>query len=134
MTTEIKAYNENKTPERQAICDVLYHLLSTELPNIEHKLWHGAPVWFIAGNPIVGYHNLKNGIRLLFWSGQSFDEPGLKNEGTFKAAGVMYTGVAEVNSEAIRRWVEKAQRIQWDYKNLMNNKKLVKLSPNQPST
>jgi hypothetical protein len=32
---------------------------------------------FLHGNPIVGYSKLKDCIRLLFWSGQSFDEPNL---------------------------------------------------------
>ena len=127
MLPEIKAYNENKTPDRQAICERLYQELSTGLPNAENKLWHGAPVWFLAGNPIVGYHNLKKGIRLLFWSGQSFDDSGLKNEGTFKAAGVMYTDVKEVNSEDVQRWIRKSQRVQWDYKNLLKNGKLVEI-------
>jgi len=97
------------------------------LPDAENKVWHGAPVWFIDGNPIVGYHSLKPGVRLLFWSGQSFNEPGLQTEGTFKAAGMVYKDVEEVNSRDIQRWLQKSKEIQWDYKNIMKNKKLVKI-------
>lgn len=35
----------------------------------------GAPVWFLDGNLIVGYDILKDGVRLLFWSGLSFGVP-----------------------------------------------------------
>jgi hypothetical protein len=128
MTSEIQAYNENKIPTRQAICERLYQEINPALPNAEHKLWHGAPVWFLDGNPVVGYHNLKKGIRLFFWSGQSFDEPGLKTEGTFKAAGVMYNDVDEINSEDVQRWLQKSQVIQWDYKNLLKNRRLVAIT------
>jgi len=127
MIPEIKTYHENKTPDRRAICECLYQEISAGLPQAENKIWHGAPVWFLNGNPIVGYHSLKKGIRLLFWSGQSFDEPGLKNEGTFKAAGVMYGDIAEINPEDIQRWLQKAQTIQWDYKNLIKNGRLVEI-------
>jgi hypothetical protein len=127
MHDEIKAYHESKTPDRQAICERLYKEIHTALPNAEHKIWHGAPTWFLDGNPIVGYHSLKAGMRLLFWSGQSFDEAGLKTEGTFKAAGVMYNDSEQVNSEDIQRWLHKSESIQWDYKNLMKNHRLVKI-------
>ena len=127
MKSEIQAYNENKTPDRQAICDRLYCVIIAAFPEVENKLWHGAPVWFLDGNPIVGYHNLKKGIRLLFWSGQSFDEPGLKTEGTFKASGVLYQDAEEINVSDIQRWLQKSQEIQWDYKNLMKNGRLVEI-------
>jgi hypothetical protein len=79
-------------------------------------------VWFLNGNPIVGYSKLKSGIRLLFWSGQSFEEEGLQNEGSFKAAGVRYTSVEQVNKTELARWLKKSQEIQWDYKNIVKRK------------
>jgi hypothetical protein len=127
MNSEIQAYNENKTPARQAICDRLYQEISAAFSDAENKLWHGAPVWFLDGNPIVGYHNLKKGIRLLFWSGQSFNEPGLKTEGTFKAAGVTYKDVGEIDSLEVQLWLQKSKTIQWDYKNLMRNGRLIEI-------
>jgi hypothetical protein len=127
MKPEIKAYNLDKTPDRQAICDRLYQEIHTALPHAEHKVWHGAPVWFLDGNPIVGYHSLKKSMRILFWSGQSFDEPGLENEGSFKAAGAMIKDVDDIRSEDLQRWLKKAQEIQWDYKNLIKNGHLVRI-------
>lgn len=127
MLPEIKKYHESKPLERQPICERLYQEIMAAFPDAEHKLWHGAPVWFLNGNPIVGYHSLKPGVRLFFWSGQSFDEPGLKNEGTFKAAGAVYNDVAEINSADVQRWLKKSREIQWDYKNLIKNGKLVEI-------
>ena len=43
----------------------------------------------MSGNPITGYFPRKAGGQLLFWSGQSFDEPGLAPNGMFKAAEVI---------------------------------------------
>jgi len=83
MLPEIKKYHEGKSPDHRAICDQLYEVIEAEYGVDECKLWHGAPVWFIDGNPIVGYHGLKPGVRLLFWSGQSFGMPGLEARGPF---------------------------------------------------
>jgi hypothetical protein len=79
-------------------------------------------VWFLDGNPTVGYSKLKRCVRLLFWSGQSFDEPGLAPEGTFKAAEARYTAVEQVDVVNLARWLAKAREIQWDYKNLIRRK------------
>ena len=79
-------------------------------------------MWFLEGNPIVGYSKLKDSVRLLFWSGQSFDEPGLQNEGSFKAAEARYTDVKQVKLGDLRKWLKKAKDIQWDYKNIVKRK------------
>jgi hypothetical protein len=130
---DTRTYNETRTPADRKICELLAEEIDRGLPEAENKIWHAHPVWFIDGNPIVGYHKLKspppNGcIRLLFWSGQSFDEPGLQVEGSFKAAEVRYTSVDQINAKDLKRWLGKAIDIQWDYKNIVKRKgKLVRL-------
>jgi hypothetical protein len=59
---------------------------------------------------------------LLFWSGQSFEEEGLKEEGSFKAAEARYTDADQVNTEKLSRWLAQARDIQWDYKNIVRRK------------
>ncbi|RWU10988.1 DUF1801 domain-containing protein [Pedobacter chitinilyticus] len=122
MKQDTKDYNNRQTEVDKAICDLLANSINQHLPEAENKVWHAHPVWFLDGNPIVGYSKLKNCIRLLFWSGQSFEEPTLKDEGTFKAAEARYTEVEQVNVDDLKRWLEKARAIQWDYKNLIKRK------------
>lgn len=122
MNPDFAAYNNEQETSRKVICELLANEIHKNLPDAESKVWHGAPVWFINGNPIVGYANRKNFVTLLFWSGQSFVEPGLKPEGSFKAAEANYTSPDEVNADDIARWIEKAKKIQWDYKNIVKNK------------
>ncbi|PZR22714.1 MAG: hypothetical protein DI539_05020 [Flavobacterium psychrophilum] len=122
MEKTIQEYNNIQTEDDKAICNKLFEEINKNLPEVESKIWHAHPVWFLDGNPIAGYSKLKNCIRLLFWSGQSFDEPGLQNEGTFKAAEKRYTSIEEVNSDDLKRWLDKARNIQWDYKNLIKRK------------
>lgn len=86
----------------------------------ESKIWHGNPVWFIDGNPIVGYSKLKSNIQLLFWSGTSFED-NLRPMGKFMAAEVRYNDVAEINNEDLTRWLQKSKEIQWDYKNIVQH-------------
>lgn len=122
MNKDIQAYNDAQSTEDKEICNLLALEISRHLSNAESKVWHAHPVWFIDGNPIAGYSKLKNCVRLLFWSGQSFEEETLQKEGTFKAAEARYTAVEEVNTTDLKRWLEKSIEIQWDYKNLIKRK------------
>jgi len=122
MNKEIKAYNQGLSKADKAIGVLLAKEIDESLPDAENKIWHRHPVWFLDGNPIVGYHKLKDSVRLLFWSGQSFDEPGLQVEGSFKAAEMRYTSADQVNTKDLKRWLEKARKIQWDYKNIVKRK------------
>jgi hypothetical protein len=124
--SDISSYNRAQQKEDRAICDLLTSVIEQSLPSAESKLWHGSPVWFLEGNPVVGYQKLKEGVRLLFWSGQSFDEPGLSPEGSFKAAEMRYTSVSQVKVTHVRRWLASAKKIQWDYKNIVKNKGKLK--------
>lgn len=122
MNREIKSYNGLQTATEKEICDILATEIDSNLPKAENKIWHGHPVWFLDGNPIVGYSKLKSCIRLLFWSGQSFEEKALQHEGSFKAAEMRYTSAEQINTKDLKRWLKKAQNIQWDYKNLIKRK------------
>lgn len=122
MNAEILAYNNKQTLEDKAICDLLANTINENLPEAENKIWHAHPVWFLDGNPIVGYSKLKDSVRLLFWSGQSFEEEVLANEGKFKAAEARYTKIEQINIEDLKRWLAKAKDIQWDYKNIVKRK------------
>lgn len=122
MSPEIQSYNQEQAGEEQLICQLLAAQINAALPEAENKIWHAHPVWFLDGNPVVGYSKLKGGIRLLFWSGQSFDEAELKPEGSFKAAEKRYSQSQQINTDDLQRWLKKAQDIQWDYKNLVRRK------------
>jgi hypothetical protein len=122
MNKDIQAYNAAQEPDRKAICEVLATEIQAGLAATESKIWHGHPVWFIAGNPIVGYSVRKVGVTLLFWSGQSFDEAGLAPEGTFKTAEVKYTDKDQIKTDDLQRWLKKAEKVQWDYKNIIKRR------------
>ena len=102
---EIAKWHEGQAEADQAICDRLREIIDDALPEAESKIWHAHPVWFLDGNPIVGYSKLKTCVRLMFWSGQSFSAPGLVASGTFKAADARYTSVEEIDEEALREWL-----------------------------
>ncbi len=122
MHPDTKKYIADQTPEDRKICERLAREIDHALPEAENKIWHAHPVWFLNGNPIVGFGKLKNCVRLLLWSGQSFDEPGLKSEGSFKAAEARYLEVSEINTEDLQHWLGKARHIQWDYRNIVKRK------------
>jgi hypothetical protein len=112
MKPDIQAYHNALSKPDKAICDLLGSEINLNLPKAESKIWHSHPVWFLDGNPVVGYSKLKDSVR----------------EGSFKAAEARYTDVKEVNTKDLKRWLKKAEKIQWDYKNLLKRKgKLVRL-------
>lgn len=120
----IAAYNAGQSSAERDICELLQRIIEQHLPEAQSKIWHAHPVWFLDGNPIVGYSKLKSSIRLLFWSGQSFLTPGLVPEGSFKAAEKRYTAADQVNADDLRAWLAQARTLQWDYKNIMKKRRL----------
>ena len=124
----IDAYNEIQSPADRILCDRLRTEIDAALPDAESRIWHAHPVWFLEGNPVVGYSRLKAGIRLMFWSGAGFDEAGLRpGTGKFKDASMIYTSVDQVDAGDLRRWLGKAEKIQWDYANLVRNGRLERI-------
>ena len=123
MHQDITSYNKQQSADHRQVCDLLANDIDLRLPEAENKIWHGHPVWFLEGNPIVGYSKQKRGIRLMFWSGADFDEAGLDVVGTkFKDASVFYNDISEISLTDLHRWLKKSKRIQWDYKNLVKRK------------
>ena len=122
MHPDTRRYNESLSPDDRQICELLAREIDRSLPEAENRIWHAHPVWFLDGNPVVGYSKLKRCVRLLFWSGQSFEEEELANEGSFQAAEARYTAADQVSLESLARWLAKARDIQWDYRNLVRRK------------
>src|SRR5436190_21573173 len=122
VSSDIRKYNDNQSDSDKSICDLLSGEISRHLPEAENKIWHRHPVWFLDGNPIAGYSKLKGSVRLMFWSGQTFDEKTLLPEGSFKAAEARYTDVKQINKKDLKRWLEKSREIQWDYKNIVKRR------------
>lgn len=123
MEKDIQAYHYKQADSDKKICDLLYKEINKTLTEAENKMWHAHPVWFLNGNPIVGYSKLKDCIRLMFWSGMDFDENQLKpGTGKFKDASIRYTDVDQIKTKDLKRWLEKSREIQWDYKNIVKRK------------
>ncbi|MEY2738501.1 MAG: hypothetical protein RL259_410 [Bacteroidota bacterium] len=126
MLSEIHTYNTSLATEDALICNVLADHINLHMPEAENKIWHAHPVWFLDGNPIVGYSKQKKGIRLLFWSGKSFEEDKLSVLGAkFQDASIFYNSAAEINTVDIENWLLKAKSIQWDYKNIVKRKGIL---------
>ncbi len=123
MNTEIQAFNNRQKTADKALCNLLAATIDSVLTKAESKVWHAHPVWFLDGNPIVGYSKQKAGLRLMFWSGADFEEEKLNVIGKkFKDASIFYTAIEQINSKDLTRWLKKSREIQWDYKNIVKRK------------
>jgi uncharacterized protein YdhG (YjbR/CyaY superfamily) len=123
MNKEIEQYHNTQTAIDKEICDLIRMSIDNEFTEAESKIWHSHPVWFLDGNPTVGYSKQKKGIRLMFWSGADFDEENLNVKGKkFKDASIFYNNIAEINKDDLTRWLKKSRDIQWDYKNIVKRK------------
>jgi hypothetical protein len=126
MNSDIQKYNNQQNENDELICNKLNEIIESSLVESESKIWHAHPVWFIDGNPIVGYSKQKKGIRLMFWSGADFDVAMLSELGKkFKDASVFYKDISEINEDDLRLCLEKAKDIQWDYKNIVKRKGIL---------
>lgn len=123
MNQEIITYNDKQTADDKAICNFLAHTIDNKLSLAESKIWHAHPVWFLDGNPIVGYSKQKAGWRLMFWSGADFEEENLNVRGEkFRDASIFYNNVSDIDADSLKRWLKKSIEIQWDYKNIVKRK------------
>ena len=123
MNTETKLYNDRQSSNDKEICNRLAALIDKELSDAENKIWHAHPVWFLDGNPVVGYSVQKAGVRLMFWSGAGFEEEDLNVRGEkFKDASIFYKNSSEIKANDVKRWLKKSREIQWDYKNIVKRK------------
>ena len=123
MNPEILTYNQQFSSDDREIVEKLAKIINENLPEAENKIWHSHPVWFLEGNPIVGYSKQKAGIRLMFWSGKSFEEDKLNIlGGKFQDASIFFNSVEEINENDLKKWLQKSREIQWDYKNIVKRK------------
>ena len=136
MNAEAQKYNKAQAAPENKICDLLARTIDETLKGSGNKIWHRHPVWFIDGNPIVGYSKIKTGIRLMFWSGADFGEAELKpGSGKFKDASATFTTAEQIDVRALKRWLTKSRKIQWDYKNIVKRKgQLLKLPASPPAS
>lgn len=123
MNKEIETYNNKQNLLDKEICDQLVTIIDNELTESENKIWHSHPVWFLNGNPIVGYCKQKAGIRLMFWSGADFEEEKLNVRGAkFKDASIFFNKISDIKKNDLKLWLKKSMEIQWDYKNIVKRK------------
>ena len=123
MNPEILTYNQQFSSDDREIVEKLAKIINENLPEAENKIWHSHPVWFLEGNPIVGYSKQKAGMRLMFWSGKSFEEEKLNIlGGKFQDASIFFNSVEELNENDLKNWLQKSREIQWDYKNIVKRK------------
>jgi hypothetical protein len=125
MKTEdaIAGFAATQVPGQAAICNKLRAEIDAALPTASSKIWHGSPVWFIGENPVVGYDVSSKGVKLLFWSGQLFEEPALEPVGKMKAAGVRYSDASGIDVKLLRSWLKKAGTTVWDYAGMIARKR-----------
>ena len=123
MNSEILTYNQQFSSDDREIVEKLVKIINENLPEAENKIWHSHPVWFLEGNPIVGYSKQKAGMRLMFWSGKSFEDEKLNIlGGKFQDASIFFNSVEEINENDLKNWLQKSREIQWDYKNIVKRK------------
>ena len=129
MNPDTQAFNNKQSAIDKQICDRLANIINSELTEAENKIWHRHPVWFLDGNPTVGYSKLKDCVRMMFWSGADFEEEKLKpGTGKFKDASIRYTSPEQIDKDEVIRWLRKSREVQWDYKNIVKRKgKLIRL-------
>ena len=118
---EITEYSKSQIKQFADICDKLRNEIEKTLSNASSRIYYSMPVWFINGDPIVGYNASSKYVNLLFWSGQSFGEPDLIAAGKFKAAQIRYHSVKDIDVKALRRWLNKSKKYIWNYQNIRKN-------------
>ena len=104
----LTAWSRAQSPSHRATCDALRKLIDAALPKASSKLWHGAPVWFLGANPVVGSSVKGGAVSLLFWNGVAVGEAALKPVGKYGAAEAVFRDADELDGKTLRRWLRQA--------------------------
>jgi hypothetical protein len=102
---DVQKYNAALEDEQRKIVDFLLAEFEQALPEATAKVWHSHPVWFFDDQPAVGYQANAHGIKVLFWRGQDFSEPGLLATGKFRMAVISYSTVEAISVNDLRRYL-----------------------------
>lgn len=121
----VETYTKALSAADAGICRLLQKEIDAALPKAVSKIWHGAPVWFVGDNPVVGYNATAKHVNLLFWSGQMFADPALKPVGKFKAAQVQFTDESQVDRKALTKWLTSSRVRIWDYQGHFKKQKAL---------
>jgi len=119
----IASYISAQKPGLATVCRLLRKEIDAALPMAGAMIYHAIPVWFIAGNPVVGFSvNAKKKVNVLFWNGQAFKEPDLEAVGKFRAAQIQFRDVEEIDKKKLKKWLRKAGKDIWDYAGMRKKK------------
>ena len=114
----ILKYNLEQNETNMLIANLLKEEIDRCLIQAEVKMYHALPVWFIDGNALVGYRGNAKGVKLIFWNGQEFGDPGLVATGKFHAAQIVYSSIEQIDKSDLNRWLQKSAELIWDYKGM----------------
>ena len=103
---DVEKYNAGLEGEHRRIADFLKGECQQALPEATSKVWHSHPVWFFDDLPNVGYQASTHGVKMLFWKGKDFYEPGLMKTGKFNMGVITFKTVAEINVVDLRRYLQ----------------------------
>jgi hypothetical protein len=117
----------DRAGELGAVCEILRKVISGIMPKNSGRIYYNMPVWFVEENPAVGYRVSKTHVTLLFWSGRAFKTPGLTPEGSFEAAEMQYSSIADIDKKQLRNWLEESKIYIYDYKAIAKNNGTLKL-------
>ena len=128
LSSDVLEYNASLDAENGRIGSHLAERISHAIAAADCKVWHGHPVWFIDGNPIVGYSLKKSGMQVLFWSGQSLTAAALRPLGKFKAAFLDVPNLETFDEPSFEALLAEAVSVQWNYLGLPKLGRLEKLT------
>lgn len=121
MTPDIHDYNARQSQVDRGVCDLLAEQIHRGLPEADAKVWHAHPVWFLDGNPVVGYSKLRIPSACCSGAGKASTSRICGPRASSRPP-KRYTTTGDVDVALLQHWLGKARDIQWDYKNLVKRK------------
>jgi hypothetical protein len=96
-----------------AIAATLQEMLSAELAS-DGTLWHGHPVWKIAGAPVAGFKVFPSHVTFMIWRGSEIDDPSgrLRPSGSRGMASVTVADVGGIDGALFAEWLRQADDLE----------------------
>ena len=110
ITTKVDDYLATLPDPLRGVAEQLRVIIDAELPAAGGGIvWHGHPVWKIAGSPTCMLKAYSSYVTFGFWQGQSIEDPsGRLESGARTMAHVKLRGVDDVDAELFADWLRQA--------------------------
>lgn len=112
----VEAYYESLESPIRDVAEKLGTVIDSAIPDCNHAMWHGSPVWSFGPapgkQPVALIKAYPKYVTFGLWRGREVDDPGQNIDTKSSMAGVRFASVEEIDSDQLTAWLQQARDLE----------------------